>query len=156
MKRQIFLILTILITFLLACRKEHVSNDICDCASSQSTIVIDTITLTIPNLITPNSDGQNDAWQIKNIDKFPDAKIKVTRPGLLGGTVFESVGYKQDWGGDKKNNKVLKEGKYKYEITINDQAYTGFVCVFGLDSKPESYDCLKSCVVTNQGDPYVY
>jgi gliding motility-associated-like protein len=154
MTGKTFILFTSILIVLCACRKEHISNDICDCASSKSTIVIDTITLTIPNLITPNSDGFNDAWQIKNIDKFPDCKIKVMRPGVFGGIVFETTGASQIWFGDKKNSKSLKEGKYKYEITINGQTYTGFVCVFGLDSKPESNDCLKSCVVSNQGDPY--
>jgi len=141
-------------TFLFACRKEHVSNDICDCADSQSTYIVDTITLTIPNLFTPNGDCVNDHWVIKNIDKFPDNKVKITRPGLFGGSVYESTGYHQDWDDGKNNKKgLLKEGKYRYEITVNGQIINGFVCVYYGSIEPDSYDCLNACVVSDPTDP---
>jgi len=144
--KKIFL-LTALILSLLACRKEHVKNDICDCADSQSTVIIGSDTLIIPNLITPNGDGYNDMWRIINIDKFPDCKVKVTRPGLFGGTVFESTGYTQMWDGSNK-----KEGKYKYEITINGQTYKGFVCIYR-GRTLNNYNCINACVKIDAGDP---
>ncbi len=149
-------ILFAFITFLFACRKEHVSNDICDCADSQSTYVVDTITLTIPNLFTPNGDNINDMWRIKNIDKFPDNKVKITRPGLFGGTVYESIGYFQDFSGEKSSNKkALKEGKYKYEITVNGQIISGFVCIYNGSTETDNYDCLNACVLSDPTDPMV-
>ena len=140
-------------TFLLACRKEHVSNDICDCADSQSTYIIDTITLTIPNLFTPQGDGVNDYWIIKNIDKFPNSKIKVSRPGLFGGIVYEANGNSEFWQGENSNKKGLKDGKYKYEIKVNGKVINGYVCIYRGDIEPDSYDCLNACVLSDFSDP---
>ncbi|NTW31925.1 MAG: hypothetical protein HGB12_04765 [Bacteroidetes bacterium] len=156
MKQKIIFILIACLTFLFACKKEHVSNDICDCADSQSKYVVDTITLTIPNLFTPQADGCNDFWVIDNIDKFPDSKIKVTRPGFLGGTVYESTGSNQFWKGDSGNNKEgIKDGKYKYEITINGQTISGFVCIYRGNIKLKNQDCIKSCITSYPYDPMI-
>ena len=146
--------ITVLI-FLIACRKEHVSNDICDCADSQSTYVIDTITLTIPNIFTPNGDCLNDYWVIKNIDKFPDSKIKLTRPGILGGIVYESTGNNLYWNGEKDDKRGLKEGKYKYEIAIKGKAINGFVCIYRGSTNLENQDCIKRCVTIDMHDPLI-
>jgi gliding motility-associated-like protein len=147
-----------LFLLLIACKKTHLKNDFCDCADSQSTYVIDTITLTIPNLFTPNADLINDFWRPININKFSDSKVKVTRPGLLGGTVFESSNPILYWDA-QHNNKNLQEGKYKYEITINGQIITGYVCIyrgFKKYDKIENFDCLKNCVPEQTGDSILY
>lgn len=154
MKTFQLLLLTSLIFLLTECKKTHLTNDICDCANSQSIYVIDTITLTIPNLFTPNDDGINDCWEIINIDKFPDSKIKVSKPGLLGGTVFESSVNTQVWNGEN-NGHNLKDGKYKYEITVNGQTYTGYVCIYNGLTQPKNSDCLKECTTIDHSDPVV-
>ena len=50
------------------------------CAGSQS-VVVGVIgserCLIIPDIITPNNDGYNDTWKIKNIDLFPNAEVSV-------------------------------------------------------------------------------
>jgi len=144
-----------LFLLLTACKKTHLKNDVCDCADSQSTFVVDTITLTIPNLFTPNDDGINDTWLIININKFTDAKVKVIQPGLFGGTVFESSGNIQAWDGEN-NGHNLKDGKYKYEITVaNGQTFTGYVCKYNGLTQPKNSDCLKNCVTIDRNDPVV-
>ena len=106
--------------------------------------------ITIPNLFTPNGDGMNDQWIIINFDKFPNSSVKVKRTGIFGGTVYESTGTMQ-WNG-QHNGKLLKDGKYKYEATINGNTYTGYVCIYTGSVKPDN-DCIESCSVLDQGDP---
>jgi gliding motility-associated-like protein len=161
MKRILSLFALVLVcsASFMQCKKKHVSNDICDCAASESSFVVDTITLTVPNIFTPNGDLKNDVWKINNIEKFPDCKIKITRPGLLGGIVFESTGYggNQYWDGGKKNiDQGYKDGKYKYEIIIGDKIFSGFVCIVRGLIEPDNRECIESCLVIDQGDPILY
>lgn len=40
--------------------------------------------LKIPNSITPNGDGVNDTWVIKNLENYPKANVQIfTRAGIL-------------------------------------------------------------------------
>jgi gliding motility-associated-like protein len=51
--------------------------------------------LEIPNVITPNSDGINDAFYIGNIVNFPDARLSLYN--RWGVKVFESQPYLNEW-----------------------------------------------------------
>ncbi len=76
--------------------------------------------LYVPPAFTPNGDGINDDWEIKNIDKYPNAEIKIFNPEDR--IVYESTGYKEPWGG-MINNELLPPGEYKYQIKLmNDTA----------------------------------
>ena len=151
MKKYFFLTsMTLLI--LISCKKSNLNRDLCDCAKSPATQTIDTTTLTIPNIITPNGDGKNDYWAIKNINYFPDCKIKIIKLGLIHKTVYESTGYTSNlWNGEGK------DGKYKYEITIGSTTITGYVCVVdgGGNFDPNDYKCLKDCTALDHGDPII-
>jgi len=149
------LLIVFVMLFFTACRKTHVTNDICDCANTQSTYIIDGDTLFVPNLFTPNGDGLNDQWYIKNIDKFSGITIKVNRPGLLGGLLYEYKGNGSFWDGDN-DKRGYKDGKYKYQITYNGSEYSGYVCIYRGDTKLKNDDCLKSCVIHDINDPVVF
>jgi gliding motility-associated-like protein len=70
-------------------------NDFCGNALS------DTVTITvepcvfIPNVITPNGDGLNDAFYIENITSFEDAHLFIYN--RWGQRVFESKPYRNEW-----------------------------------------------------------
>ena len=91
--------------------------------------------LFIPEVITPNGDGYNDYWVIKNIDNFP--KNHVTVVNRWGTRVFEKTGYSNNnpWACYPEGNMVLgggmvPRGTYFYRIALNDgsgRIYTGFV-----------------------------
>lgn len=49
----------------------------------------------IPNVITPNGDGQNDVFMIKNANNVPDARLTVYN--RWGTKVYESSNYLNDW-----------------------------------------------------------
>ena len=66
--------------------------------------------------ITPNNDGLNDRWVIHNIDRYPNAVIRVFN--RWGAQVFQADGnYQNDWDATYNNNtKILPEGPYYYRI----------------------------------------
>jgi hypothetical protein len=136
-KKTIIFTLVFLVVLSFSCRKHKLNNNLCDCADSPSQYTIDTVSLYIPNVITPNGDGYNDKWIILNIDKFPDCSIKLTKGGI---TKYTSTGYEDFWP-DKK----VSEGKYNYTIEIGDQTIKGSLCVYykeGLTA--QDFDCIEN------------
>ena len=82
----------------------------------------------IPNTFTPNNDGINDVWIIKNLEGYPDCRVSVfNRYGQL---VFESHGYTTPWNGRYKN-KELPFGTYYYVIEPGNgvRPATGYVTI---------------------------
>ena len=74
--------------------------------------------LIVNDVLTPNGDGINDTWMIMNIERFPNAAIKVYN--RWGNEVFSTSNYSNNWegtadsGGDK-----LPTGSYFYQIDQN-------------------------------------
>ena len=67
------------------------------------------------NVITPNGDGKNDTWVIKNIDYYPNNTVKIfDRAGRL---VYSKKGYNNEWDGSF-NGKYLNEDAYIYVIDM--------------------------------------
>ncbi|MCX6263131.1 MAG: gliding motility-associated C-terminal domain-containing protein [Bacteroidetes bacterium] len=75
------------------------------------------------NVLTPNGDGYNDTWKIKNIEFYPKNSIKIYNANgqlvkELGGDLG---GYKNDWAGTGKSETFkLTTGTYYYVININE------------------------------------
>ncbi len=65
------------------------------------------------NLLTPNGDGKNDTWAVKNIEFYPDNKVSIF--DKAGRKLYETRGYKNDWDGSL-NGSSLSEGTYYYVI----------------------------------------
>ncbi len=78
---------------------------------------------------TPNGDGENDVWCIKNIEHFPDAMIRIY--DRFGKNVYEATEYCQDnaWNGKDKNGRDLPSTDYWYTIDVqsSDRVYYGHV-----------------------------
>lgn len=65
------------------------------------------------NLLTPNGDGFNDLWIVKDLDAISPARVAVyTRGGSL---VYQNNDYKNDWNAYYEGN-PLPEGTYYYVI----------------------------------------
>lgn len=68
----------------------------------------------IPNVFSPNGDGINDTWRIKNLESYPGASVEVY--DRSGQAVFRSTGgYTVEWDGTYKG-KPLPIGTYYYII----------------------------------------
>lgn len=81
------------------------------------TIIPDTATIIIPNTFTPNGDGINDTWNIKNLKAYPNCTVNIyTR---YGENIFVSVGYGIPWDGRYKGS-YLPQGTYYYIIKPED------------------------------------
>jgi gliding motility-associated-like protein len=69
--------------------------------------------VTAANLISPNGDGVNDFWIIKNIDMYPQSNVRVF--DRAGRVIFNKTGYQNDWDG-RVAGSSLKEDTYYYII----------------------------------------
>jgi gliding motility-associated-like protein len=70
----------------------------------------------IVSFFSPNSDGINDTWQIKEIDRYPNNQVWIfTRTGY---EVFNTLNYRNDWSGTQ-NGTALPEGSYYYRIDLD-------------------------------------
>ena len=79
-------------------------------------------TLRIPNVITPNGDGNNDLFKIDNIDTWPTTR-SVTIFNRWGGIVYQTDSYSNanPWDGTDQTGKQLADGVYFYTIEVFNQ-----------------------------------
>jgi len=85
------------------------------CTSSDD-VTVTVIPKIIPtNGITPNGDGANDTWVIKNIEYYPEAEIEIFN--RWGNKIFSSKGYKTPWDGTL-NGQPLPVAAYYYIIKL--------------------------------------
>lgn len=84
--------------------------------------------LGIPNIITPNGDGYNDYWEIRALEMYPDAYIKIfDRYGKI--FVDRKMGNNFRWDGKYLGN-PLPSADYWYIITIEkDKSISGHVSI---------------------------
>ncbi|SMD08141.1 DUF7507 domain-containing protein, partial [Pedobacter africanus] len=75
----------------------------------------------IPNIITPNNDGDNDTFKIKGLENYPGTQVLVFN--RWGNEVYRSNNYTNDWDGSQ-----LNEGTYYY--LVNRKEKSGTVTVF--------------------------
>ena len=71
----------------------------------------------ITNLFTPNGDGINDTWFIKDIGKYPESEVFVYN--IYGKLVYTKKGYTNDWQGTY-NGADLPDGTYYYVLRFED------------------------------------
>ncbi len=69
--------------------------------------------LEIPNVITPNGDGYNDYFVIKNLDKYSGNTLTVANRN--GKVVFEVINYQNNW-----DARTIETGTYYYVLTYKD------------------------------------
>ncbi|WP_442794641.1 gliding motility-associated C-terminal domain-containing protein [Pelobium manganitolerans] len=88
--------------------------------------------ITIFNSFSPDGDGKNDTWLIKNIDLFPDNELTILN--RWGSEVYRAKAYNNANAWDGKG---LSKGTYFYllKVTINNEAkvYKGFITLLRND-----------------------
>lgn len=67
------------------------------------------------NTFTPNGDGVNDTWIVKNIEQFVHSKVWIYN--RVGNLVYHETNYQNDWDGTF-NGQELPEATYYYIIDL--------------------------------------
>ncbi|MBO7626761.1 MAG: T9SS type B sorting domain-containing protein [Paludibacteraceae bacterium] len=100
------------------------------CDSVVELILVPDMPILEPDVFfTPNGDGINDVWGIKNIEYYPEAMIRIY--DRFGKIVYEATDYSFDnaWNGKDINGRNLPSTDYWYTIDIqsSDRVYYGHV-----------------------------
>ncbi|WP_152969772.1 MBG domain-containing protein, partial [Pedobacter sp. Hv1] len=88
-----------------------------------------TVKSSATNIISPNGDGVNDYFIVKNIDAYPNNTVTIL--DRTGKILHKVKGYKNDWNGSV-NGVMLEEGTYYYLIEFGDgklNAKRGFITI---------------------------
>ncbi|MEX2597541.1 MAG: gliding motility-associated C-terminal domain-containing protein, partial [Salibacteraceae bacterium] len=88
-------------------------NDYCGNATTDTLNITIDPCVSIPNVITPNGDGINDAFYIESINNFDDARLTVYN--RWGQKIFESKPYRNQW-----VPMNVSSGVYYYILTSNN------------------------------------
>ncbi|MEO9964865.1 MAG: PKD domain-containing protein [Reichenbachiella sp.] len=109
---------------------ELLVTDLYGCQDTDEVVVevTDDYKIVPTNVMTPDGNGQNDAWTIANIETFGSANVVVF--DRWGTVVYEKKGYQNDWYGTAGND-ILPDGTYYYVITFDDsqQGYKGAITI---------------------------
>ena len=100
----------------------------CSSDASFNLSIIEDFKVDATNILTPNGDGKNDKWVIRNIDSYPDNELKIfDRSGRI---VYSQRNYNNTWDGTA-NGHPLAEGTYYYYLSISSGAKTakGFITI---------------------------
>jgi gliding motility-associated-like protein len=82
--------------------------------------------LIIPNLFTPNGDGNNDTFEIRGLELFGENDLVIVN--RWGNEVYKSNSYQNNWTGEG-----LNEGTYYYVLRVKEnstapwQVYKGYI-----------------------------
>jgi gliding motility-associated-like protein len=92
-----------------------------NCTTKASTVVTVVQPIVIPNTFSPNGDGINDVWDIRNIEAFPNAEVSIFN--RYGQFVYKSGdGYRTKWHGTDTGGNDLPVGTYFYIIKTSGSA----------------------------------
>ncbi len=78
-----------------------------------TTLVQKSEQIEIPNIITPNGDGKNEAFVVNYEGEKP---LQLSVKNRWGGTMFQSTNYQNNWSPTN-----LSSGVYYYELTTLKQ-----------------------------------
>ena len=76
--------------------------------------------ISVTQLLSPNDDGINDRWIVKNIEQYPDNSVKIYN--RWGSRVFATKRYDNTWAGDFQDGGPLPDGTYFYVVEIEGGA----------------------------------
>jgi gliding motility-associated-like protein len=90
----------------------------CSASASVNVTATDEIFVAPTNIFTPNGDGVNDKFVIKNLDIYPNNRLQVfDRTGKI---IYDKNNYANDWDG-RVGGKILTKDTYFYVLTVNGQ-----------------------------------
>lgn len=99
-----------------------IAGDACGKSIQSGTIdVYNQCPLIVPNVMTPNEDGTNDALIIANLEDFDKVELKIFN--RWGALIYENGAYQNDWKGIDKGGEPLNDGTYFYLVTPVSEKY---------------------------------
>ena len=91
------------------------------CPVTDSAAIVIDLGIFIPNVFTPNNDGDHDTWELQNINAFyPNVSVDVY--SKWGTLVFSSSGYPSAWDGSR-NGKEVPAATYYYVIDLKKPGF---------------------------------
>ncbi|MBN8702889.1 MAG: gliding motility-associated C-terminal domain-containing protein [Bacteroidetes bacterium] len=103
----------------------------CSATAQKIVVVNEDYSINIPNAFSPDGDGINDLFVVKNLTKWGRNKFEVFN--RWGDVVYSKDNYANDWDGTVNvssakigNNKVVA-GTYYFILTIEDKTYKGYI-----------------------------
>ncbi len=93
----------------------------CDTASVLVTVECTSGNLVVYNGFSPNGDGTNDTFVIRNLEQYPENRLVIYN--RWGEMVFQAENYQNDWDGSWKNKKV-PDGTYFYLLEVDTNETT--------------------------------
>ncbi|NND76661.1 MAG: HYR domain-containing protein, partial [Flavobacteriales bacterium] len=97
------------------------------CLVQSDTMIIQVKEIIVPNAISPDNDGTNDALVIEGIENFDNEVIVYNR---WGQTLYKAKNYQNDWYGTGKNGKTLPPDTYYYIVKLDElKDYAGFLVI---------------------------
>ncbi len=94
--------------------------------SDQHNLVVNVLppcSVVIPNIITPNNDGNNDIFVIRNLELHPNSALTIF--DRWGKKVFKTDNYQNNWKAAGNH-----DGTYYYVLEVpNDKSYSGYIQV---------------------------
>jgi gliding motility-associated-like protein len=101
------------------------------CVAYDSVVVRvkDTQRVVPSTIVTPDGNGENDTWVVRNIESYPSAQVRVV--DARGVVVLNRTGYLNDWDARNQHGDILPDGTYYYIITFGDtgKLYKGAITV---------------------------
>jgi gliding motility-associated-like protein len=93
-------------------------SDSLDCIISMIARIELNTDISIPNIFTPNGDGVNDVFYIRNLP----TETQLVISNRWGKEVFSAANYQNDWNGGE-----IIDGIYYYRMNASGQSFTGWV-----------------------------
>lgn len=90
---------------------------------SPAFFITDGFVLAPNNILTANGDGKNDAWIVKDIEKYPDNEVTIF--DRAGRVVYHIKNYQNTWTGPVNN--PLIQDTYYYIIKLKKDGKSGIV-----------------------------
>ncbi|SDE48109.1 Calx-beta domain-containing protein [Pedobacter soli] len=100
----------------------------CTSTATITITVMEDYNLLANNVLTPNGDGKNDFFVIKNIDMYPNNQVRIF--DRAGREVYAKKNYNNEWDGTI-NGTPLDENTYYYIIELGNgvKAKRGFITI---------------------------
>lgn len=99
------------------------------CGSAADNFELFLIDCKVPNVITPNGDGQNDKFFTNIAETYPDTEILIFN--RWGGKVYKNENYDNSWNGVDNGGNKLSSGTYYYIISYDNDTKSekGFITI---------------------------